>query len=136
LFSSKRSCVLILDEKDEYEESFKRMKDESLRSRQVKMQEEYEEATKEVEKWRERLAEKRKEVDFWMNKVDKSCIERIRTFQTPPILIGQIMEMGKEYSLQIYLQDLLLNLVLTLIGRKPAVRLDAKDHDRDKGLFK
>jgi len=98
---------LILDEKDEYEESFKRMKDESLRSRQVKMQEEYEEATKEVEKWRERLAEKRKEVDFWMNKVDKSCIERIRTFQTPPILIGQIMEMGKEYSFQIYLQDLL-----------------------------
>lgn len=71
------------------------MKEESLRSRQVKMQEEYEEALREVEKWRERLANKRKEVEVWMNKVDKSCIERIRAFQTPPVLIGQIMEMSK-----------------------------------------
>jgi len=71
------------------------MKEESLRSRQAKMQEEYEEALHEVEKWREKLATKRKEVEFWMNKVDKSCIERIRAFQTPPVLIGQIMEMSK-----------------------------------------
>jgi dynein heavy chain len=84
-----------LDEADEYEENFKRMKEESLRSRQAKMQEEYEEALREVEKWREKLGTKRKEVDFWMNKVDKSCIERIRAFQTPPVLIGQIMEMSK-----------------------------------------
>jgi ATP-dependent 26S proteasome regulatory subunit len=71
------------------------MKEESLRSRQAKMQEEYEEALHEVEKWREKLATKRKEVEFWMNKVDRSCIERIRAFQTPPVLIGQIMEMSK-----------------------------------------
>ncbi|CAF4327417.1 unnamed protein product, partial [Rotaria sordida] len=68
---------LLDDEADEYEENFKRMKEESLRSRQVKMQEEYEESLREVEKWRERLATKRKEVELWMNKVDKSCIERI-----------------------------------------------------------
>jgi len=85
-----------LDDADEYEENFKRMKEESLRSRQAKMQEEYEEALREVEKWREKLATKRKEVEFWTNKVDKSCIERIRAFQTPPILIGQIMEMSKK----------------------------------------
>ncbi|CAF1326895.1 unnamed protein product [Adineta steineri] len=108
--------LLLEDEADEYEESFKRMKDESLRSRQVKMQEEYEEALKEVEVWRERLADKRKDVEFWMNKVDKSCIERIRTFQTPPVLIGQIMEM-----------------VLILIGRKPPVRLDVKEQERERG---
>ena len=71
------------------------MKEESVRSRQAKMQEEHEEAMREVDKWRERLGSKRKEVEFWMGKVDKSCIERIRAFQTPPILIGQIMEMSK-----------------------------------------
>ncbi len=87
--------MFFLEETDEYEENFKRMKEESLRSRQAKMQEEYEEALREVDKWRERLANKRKEVEFWMNKVDKSCIERIRAFQTPPVLIGQIMEMSK-----------------------------------------
>jgi dynein heavy chain len=74
------------------------MKEESLRSRQAKMQEDYEEAVRDVEKWREKLSSKRKEVEFWMNKVDKSCIERIRAFQTPPVLIGQIMEMSKRFS--------------------------------------
>ncbi|CAF0874114.1 unnamed protein product [Rotaria sordida] len=107
---------LLDDEADEYEENFKRMKEESLRSRQVKMQEEYEESLREVEKWRERLATKRKEVELWMNKVDKSCIERIRAFQTPPILIGQIMEM-----------------ILTLIGRKPATRSEVKDQEKERG---
>ncbi|CAF3476774.1 unnamed protein product [Rotaria socialis] len=107
---------LMDDEADEYEENFKRMKEESLRSRQVKMQEDYEESLREVDKWRERLANKRKEVEYWMNKVDKSCIERIRAFQTPPVLVGQIMEM-----------------ILTLIGRKPAVKFEVKDQEKEKG---
>ena len=97
-----RNIRWILDEADEYEENFKRMKEESLRSRQAKMQEDYEEAVKDVEKWREKLGIKRKEVDFWMSKVDKSCIERIRAFQTPPVLIGQIMEMSKSIRLLFY----------------------------------
>ena len=88
------NCDLVLDATDEYEESFKRMKEESVIFRQVKMQEEYNECLAEVDKWRERLVNKRKEVEFWMNKVDKSCVERIRAFQTPPVLIGQIMEMS------------------------------------------
>ena len=31
--------------------------------------------------------------DVWKNKVDRPCVERIRAFQNPPTLIGQIMEM-------------------------------------------
>ncbi|CAF1032650.1 unnamed protein product [Adineta ricciae] len=108
--------TLLEDEADEYEEAFKRMKDDSLRSRQVKMQEEHDEAVREVEQWREKLAEKRKEVEHWKSKVDKSCIERIRTFQTPPILIGTIMEM-----------------VLILIARKPPVRFEQREQERERG---
>lgn len=111
------------------------MKEESLRSRQAKMQEDYEEAVRDVEKWRERLGSKRKEVEFWMSKVDKSCIERIRAFQTPPVLIGQIMEMSKSISLRSSIDEIHIfsNLVLTLIGRKPAVKAEPKDPDREKG---
>lgn len=32
-------------------------------------------------------------MDVWKNKVDRPCIERVRAFQNPPALIGQIMEM-------------------------------------------
>lgn len=32
-------------------------------------------------------------VESWKNKVDRPCVERIRAFQNPPALIGQIMEM-------------------------------------------
>ena len=94
LSSATMDCAHVSDATDEYEENFKRMKEESVISRQVKMQEEYNECLAEVDKWRERLVNKRKEVDFWMSKVDKSCVERIRAFQTPPVLIGQIMEMS------------------------------------------
>jgi hypothetical protein len=118
------------------------MKEESVRSRQAKMQEDHDEAVREVDKWRERLSTKRKEVEFWMGKVDKSCIERIRAFQTPPILIGQIMEMStltsqdtsSSSSLHFtYVMTCRFLSVLTLIGRKPAVKLEIKEQERDKG---
>lgn len=32
-------------------------------------------------------------LEHWRNKVDRACIERIRAFQNPPFLVGQIMEM-------------------------------------------
>ena len=32
-------------------------------------------------------------MEHWRNKVDRACIERIRAFQNPPFLVGQIMEM-------------------------------------------
>jgi hypothetical protein len=40
-------------------------------------------------------------VEHWRNKVDKLCIEHIKSFQNPPALIGQIIE-----------------IVITLIGRR------------------
>ena len=33
------------------------------------------------------------QLDHWKLKVDRTCIERIRAFQNPPALIGQIMDM-------------------------------------------
>ena len=89
-----------------------------------------------MDKWRERLATKRKEVEFWMNKVDKSCIERIRAFQTPPTLIGQIMEMSKDGRTGEREKNhsfLSISAVLTLIGRKPAMKFEPKEPEREKG---
>lgn len=33
------------------------------------------------------------QAENWKNKIDKACVERIRSFQNPPALIGQVMEM-------------------------------------------
>lgn len=32
-------------------------------------------------------------VGVWKSKVDRQCIERLKAFQTPPVLVGQVMEM-------------------------------------------
>ena len=42
------------------------------------------------------------QVDMWRSKVDKGCIDRIKAFSSPPLLVAQVMEM-----------------VLTLIGKRP-----------------
>lgn len=77
------------------------MREESQKSKQAKMVEDLEKAKHIVEDCKRILSEKKKQVDVWKNRVDRSCIERIRAFQNPPALIGQIMEM-----------------ILVLIGRK------------------
>lgn len=69
------------------------MREESQRSKQAKMIEDLEKAKHQVEECKKQLNDKKRQVDVWKNKVDKSCIERIRAFQNPPALIGQIMEM-------------------------------------------
>lgn len=33
------------------------------------------------------------QVLIWKGKVDRACIERLRGFGTPPVLVGQVMEM-------------------------------------------
>ena len=50
---------------------------------------------------------------FWKGKVDRNCIERVRNFASPPILVGQVMEM-----------------VMTLIGKRlPSQRIqEVKDY--------
>ena len=30
---------------------------------------------------------------MWKKKVDRQCIEKVKGFQTPPLLVGQVMEM-------------------------------------------
>jgi dynein heavy chain len=41
------------------------------------------------------------QVEYWKSKVDRQCIERLKNFQNPPMLVGHVMEM-----------------VMTLIGKK------------------
>lgn len=69
------------------------MRDESQKSKQAKMIEDLEKAKHVVEDCKRVLVEKKKQVEVWKNRVDRACIERIRAFQNPPALIGQIMEM-------------------------------------------
>jgi dynein heavy chain len=78
---------------DEYDQEFTRMRDESQKSKQAKMTDDLEKAKHMVEECKRLLAEKKKQVEVWRNRVDRSCIERVRAFQNPPALIGQIMEM-------------------------------------------
>ena len=42
---------------------------------------------------------------LWRQKVDRQCIERLKNFQNPPVLVGHVMEM-----------------VFTLIGKKTVQR--------------
>ena len=35
----------------------------------------------------------RSQVLVWKKKVDRQCIEKVKGFQTPPLLVGQVMEM-------------------------------------------
>ena len=41
------------------------------------------------------------QVEYWKSRVDRQCIERLKNFQNPPMLVGHVMEM-----------------VMTLIGKK------------------
>ena len=48
------------------------------------------------------------QVGLWKGRVDRQCIERMKNFQNPPLLVGQVMEM-----------------VMTLIGKRlPGQRLE------------
>lgn len=78
---------------DDYDKEFNRMREESFKNKQAKMAEEYEKAKQIVEESKKIIVDKRKQVEYWRNKVDRPCIEKIRAFQNPPVLIGQIMEM-------------------------------------------
>jgi dynein heavy chain len=77
------------------------MKEDGQKSKQAKMNEEFEKTTHIIEDCKRLLLERRKTIENWKNKIDKGCIERIRTFQNPPALLGQILDM-----------------TVTLIGRK------------------
>lgn len=78
---------------DEYDKEFLKMKEDGQKFKQAKMNEELERAKNIVEESRRQLSERKRQVETWKNKIDKSCIERIKTFQNPPPLLGQILEM-------------------------------------------
>jgi dynein heavy chain len=107
------------------------MRAANLKTRLIAAKEEHTEAIKTVAKCRDKLAYARDQVSvkspnatdssvcssvvqvvFWRGKVDRSCIERIKNFQNPPMLVGHVLEM-----------------VMTLIGKRlPSQRLE-KDRD-------
>ncbi|XP_070190368.1 uncharacterized protein [Littorina saxatilis] len=81
------------EEYDDYDAEFDKMREATLKTRQVQAKEEYAEAQKRVEDCRHQLDHARSQVLVWKHKVDRQCIERLKAFQTPPILVGQVMEM-------------------------------------------
>ena len=64
------------------------------------------------------------QVGLWKGRVDRQCIERMKNFQNPPLLVGQVMEM-----------------VMTLIGKRlPNQRLEIRPdsyptRDGESGRF-
>ena len=64
------------------------------------------------------------QVGLWKGRVDRQCIERMKNFQNPPLLVGQVMEM-----------------VMTLIGKRlPSQRLEFRPEsyptrDGESGRF-
>lgn len=45
------------------------------------------------QRYKKELEYAREQVYYWRSKVDRPCLERIRGFQNPPILVGHVMEM-------------------------------------------
>ena len=80
------------DEFDEYDNEFMKMKEESEKNKHSRMIEELDKYTNAVDECKRNLSDKKKQVEHWRNRVDKACVERIRSFQNPPALIGQIIE--------------------------------------------
>lgn len=67
---------------------------------QVKAIEELATAKKKVEEWRIKLGYAREQVVIWKAKVDRTCIERLRSFTNPSLLVVQV------YSIQKLLDEL------------------------------
>ncbi|XP_023932047.1 dynein heavy chain 5, axonemal-like isoform X1 [Lingula anatina] len=111
--------LLQKEEYDDYDKEFDRLRETKLKTRQVKAVEELAAAKKKVEEWRKNLEYAKEQVLHWKGKVDRSCIERLRAFQNPPMLVGHVMEM-----------------VMTLIGKRgyggpvKSENRDAKEENR------
>ncbi|XP_025098007.1 LOW QUALITY PROTEIN: dynein gamma chain, flagellar outer arm-like [Pomacea canaliculata] len=85
--------LLKAEEYDDYDKEFDKMREATLKTRQVQAKEEYADAQKRVDECRQQLEYARSQVYVWKSKVDRQCIERLKAFQTPPVLVGQVMEM-------------------------------------------
>lgn len=89
------------------------MKEDGQRSKQARMNEELDKAKNAFEDYKRQVADRKKAVENWKSKIDKACIERLRTFQNPPPLLGQILEM-----------------TITLIGKKKFPEIHSAKPDR------
>ncbi|XP_071954985.1 uncharacterized protein [Antedon mediterranea] len=85
--------LLMDDDRDEYDKEFDRLREENLKCRQVAIGEELLKATKELEECRASLQKAREQVIFWKDRVDRACIERVRSFQNPTPIVLQVLEM-------------------------------------------
>ena len=87
------SNVFIAEERDEYDKEFERMRQENLQSRKQAIEEELEAAGRQVAECRAVLQKARDQVTHWREKVDRACIERLKSFQNPPPIVLQVTEM-------------------------------------------
>ena len=63
------------------------------RCAQVQAKEEHTDAVKMVEECRQKLKSQKQSVAHWKGRVDRQCVERLKAFQNPPMLVGFVMEM-------------------------------------------
>ncbi|XP_041462850.1 dynein heavy chain 8, axonemal-like [Lytechinus variegatus] len=85
--------LLIDDERDEYDREFDRMREENLKSRKVAIEEDLATVRKKVDECRATLQKIHDQVMQWKEKVDRPCIERLKSFTNPPPIVLQVMEM-------------------------------------------
>ncbi|XP_071504103.1 dynein axonemal heavy chain 5-like [Diadema antillarum] len=85
--------LLVDEERDEYDREFDRMREENLKSRKVAIEEDLAVARKKVEECRATLQKIHDQVIHWREKVDRPCIERLRSYTNPPPIVLQVMEM-------------------------------------------
>ncbi|XP_033113255.1 dynein heavy chain 5, axonemal-like isoform X2 [Anneissia japonica] len=85
--------LLMADDKDEYDKEFDRLREQNLKCRQVAIEEELIQAAKRVEECRTSLQKACEQVIHWKDKVDRACIERLRSFQNPTPIVLQVLEM-------------------------------------------
>ncbi|XP_077977225.1 dynein axonemal heavy chain 8-like isoform X3 [Glandiceps talaboti] len=105
--------LLTNEEEDEYDIQFEQQREANLKSRQVKIEEELVMYKKKLDDCRTHLQTAREQVLHWKSKVDRACIERLRSFNNPPLIVLQVMEM-----------------VLTLLGKqKPILSSDKTGGD-------
>ncbi|BFZ10052.1 hypothetical protein BsWGS_13093 [Bradybaena similaris] len=81
------------EEYDEYDAEFDRMREANMKNRGVQAKEELIDVQAQVEECRTSLAYAKQQVMHWKSKVDRNVVERIRAFQNPPVLVGQVVEM-------------------------------------------
>ncbi|KAI8520697.1 hypothetical protein Bbelb_004510 [Branchiostoma belcheri] len=102
-------------DRDEYDDEFDRMRKENMKSRKLQVVEELAAAKKAVEDAKKALEGSRKKVLQWRDSVSRQCVERIRAFQNPPVLVALVMDM-----------------MMTLLGRRKIPKQETGEEKEGK----